>query len=150
MFSKNAKKEWLSKREQQAIVAAIQQAERATSGEIRLFIEAGCEGEALDRAKEIFLKLEMNATRLRNGVLVYLAYDDHKFCLLGDEGIYAKTGGQEYWEKEVNVALDFFKKGAYVEGLRQVILDIGSSLSEHFPFDPGCDKNELPDEIVFG
>lgn len=150
MFSKNSRKEWLSKREQQDIVDAIQQAEKTTSGEIRLFIEAGCEGDALERAKEIFFKLEMNATIQHNGVLVYLAYDDHKFCLLGDEGIYAKTGGQDYWSKEVAIALDFFRKGAYVEGLRQVILDIGISLSEHFPHDPASDKNELPDEIVFG
>lgn len=143
------KKEWLSKYEQKEIVNAIKEAEQTTSGEIRLFVEAKCEGEPLVKAQQIFLKLKMEQTQLRNGVLVYLAYEDHKFCLLGDEGIYAKTGGVDYWEKEVGVALTYFKEGDIVGGLKRVIHDIGKSLSGYFPYDEDTDKNELPDEIVF-
>lgn len=144
------KKEWLSKSEQKEIVAAIQQAERFTSGEIRVFVEATCPKEVMERAQEIFLNLKMDATELHNAVLIYLSYDDHQFCLLGDKGIYEKTGGPAYWEEEVRLAITEFKKGDYVNGLRQVILDIGASLTQFFPFESDSDKNELPDEIVFG
>ncbi len=149
-FSRQEKKEWLSKNEQQEVVEAIKAAEKDTSGEIRVFIEATCNKDVTARAQEIFLKLKMDATALRNGVLVYLSYDDHHFCLLGDEGIYTKTGGSAYWEKEVKVALAHFKNGDYVKGLTTVITDIGKSLTEFYPLEPNTDKNELPDEIVFG
>lgn len=146
----SSKKEWLSKAEQKEIVAAIQEAEKNTSGEIRIFIEATCSKAPMERATEIFFSLKMDATQLRNGVLIYLSYDDHQFCILGDEGIYQKTGGPAYWENEVAVAIAEFKKGEYVLGLKKVILDIGNSLAQHFPYNQDTDKNELPDEIVFG
>lgn len=142
---------FLSENEQNIIIGAIKQAEKDTSGEIRLFIESHCEtADPLERAHQIFFNLQMEKTALRNGVLVYLALKDKKFCLFGDEGIYQKTGGAEYWEQEVNVALNYFRQGKLAEGLKRVILDIGISLATHFPYDPLTDKNELPDEIVFG
>ena len=147
----NKKKEWLNKSEQKLVVDAIKQAETTTSGEIRVFIEAKCpNAQVLERAQEIFIKLKMHQTELRNGVLVYLAHEDHQFCLLGDEGIYQKTGGAAYWEQEVALAIAEFKQGAYVNGLIKVITDIGKSLTDYFPYDATTDKNELPDEIVFG
>lgn len=150
IFSKQDKKEWLSKAEQKQIVSAIQQAEALTSGEIRVFIEPNCTKPVMERAQEIFFKLKMDATLLHNGVLIYLAYDDHQFCILGDEGINEKTGGIAFWEKEVAIAIKHFKNKEYVKGLSEIILDIGKSLTEHFPYDKATDKNELPDEIVFG
>jgi hypothetical protein len=30
------------------------------------------------------------------------------------------------------------------------VIDIGDALHTHFPFDNDTDKNELPDDIVFG
>ena len=43
-----------------------------------------------------------------------------------------------------------FKKHHYAEGLVNVILKIGELLKTHFPYEAGTDKNELPDDIVFG
>lgn len=151
MGTENNKPSLLSEDEKAIVVAAIQQAEQKTSGEIRVFVEATCpEKDPLDRAKTIFFNLKMQNTKLRNAVLVYMSIDDKHFSLLGDEGIYEKTGGAHYWEKEVAIAISHFKEGDLAGGLQHVILDIGASLAQYFPYDSATDKNELPDEIVFG
>ena len=74
--------------EQTQIIESIRLAELNTSGEIRLHIEAHCEGEPYTRAKIVFEELGMHATEQKNGVLFYLAYTDHKFAILGDRGIH--------------------------------------------------------------
>lgn len=149
-FGKSKSTSFLTEAEQKMVVDAIQEAEQSTSGEIRVFIEKKCAyPDPMDRAKEVFYHLKMDATDLKNGVLVYLAHEDHRFCLLGDKGIHEKTG-DDYWQQEVEVAITHFKQKKYAHGLKTIILDIGLSLSAHFPYDSKTDKNELPDEIVFG
>ena len=56
--------------------------------------------DPLDRAAEIFLKLNMQNTKDRNGVLLYIAMKDHELALFGDEGIHQKVGA-EYWKNAV-------------------------------------------------
>ncbi|MBX9448235.1 MAG: TPM domain-containing protein [Taibaiella sp.] len=141
----------LSEEDQVRITNAIAKAEITTSGEIRVYIENQCAApSALDRAAEVFNKLEMHKTTLRNGVLIYVALQDHVAAIFGDEGIYRKTGGQQYWEEEFEVFRQHLSHGEVVEGIEHVVGDIGYSLAEYFPYVPGTDKNELPDEIVFG
>ncbi len=41
-------------------------------------------------------------------------------------------------------------KDNIAEGICQCVKDIGEALSTHFPYDKDTDKNELPDDIVFG
>jgi uncharacterized membrane protein len=148
---KKKEKNPITKEEQRIVVDAIRAAEAATSGEIRVFIESRCSWpDPLDRASEVFFKLKMDKTKLRNGVLVYVALQDHKMALYGDEGIYKKTGGPQYWTKEIELMRSFFSKGQIAEGIAQCVSDIGRSLVEYFPIDHHTDKNELPDEIVFG
>lgn len=150
MNDKKTKKDFFNNAEQKEIVAAIQEAEKNTSGEIRVFVESNCtHSSALERAQELFFNLKMHETQLRNGVIIYLASEDHCIALFADEGIYAKTGGNEYWENEVAIAIEHFKKGAYKEGMVQLIKDIGNSLTEYFPAKEIA-KNELPDDIIFG
>jgi uncharacterized membrane protein len=43
-----------------------------------------------------------------------------------------------------------FNRENYAEGIRDCVADIGDALHEHFPFNKDADKNELPDDIVFG
>jgi uncharacterized membrane protein len=136
--------------EQQRIVAAIKQAEQATSGEIRLFVESrNAYVDPMDRAKEIFDKLKMYNTQNRNAVLLYIAMQDHQLALLGDEGIYKKLGA-DYWHAEVKEMLQQFKAEHICDGIIKCVTDIGEALKAEFPYTPGCDKNELPDDIVFG
>jgi uncharacterized membrane protein len=151
MWPFSRKKPFFSPGENEQIVHAIQDAERQTSGEIRIFLESHCKYvDALDRAKEIFTNLEMEKTELRNGVLFYIAIEDKQLAILADKGIHEATGGDKYWKDAVNDILSVFRKESVVEGITTSINKIGSALKEHFPYDKKIDKNELPDEIVFG
>jgi uncharacterized membrane protein len=136
--------------QQQRIVEAIHEAERMTSGEIRLFIESRCSYmDALDRAAEIFFDLKMDLTKERNGVLIYVAMNDHQFAVYGDAGIHQRVG-DKFWNDEIGKMGEHFRNNEMVEGIRHVVLDVGEALKKHFPYDRGTDKNELPDDIVFG
>lgn len=150
LFPWQKQKEFFNGLQKEQLVAAIQKAEKRTSGEIRLFVESKCRFvSAIDRAKEIFLQLAMEKTNERNATLVYVAVKDRQAAILGDEGIHRKVG-QQYWETEVNKMLLYFKNEQLTEGLCHIINNIGEALHDHFPYSAEQDKNELPDEIVFG
>lgn len=135
--------------EQQAeIVHAIQVAEGYTSGEIRLAVEPRCKGEPMDRAAVYFHRLGMDKTALRNGVLIYMAIDDHQFAIIGDAGIHAKVGGG-FWEQTRELMLRHFKQGDLVQGLVEGIKHAGKQLQHFFPRQDD-DVNELPNDIAFG
>ncbi|HEX5654474.1 MAG TPA: TPM domain-containing protein [Chitinophagaceae bacterium] len=143
-------KEIFSPEEKQRIVEAVRVAERMTSGEVRVFVESRCRWvDAIDRAAELFFRLKMDQTVDRNGVLIYVAVKDHQLAVFGDEGIHKKMGN-EYWLLEVKKMIAAFDRQDYAEGIRQCVEDIGRALHQHFPFNNDTDKNELPDEIVFG
>lgn len=137
-----------TKIQQDEIVKAIENAEKNTSGEIRVHIEQRCKEDALDRAAGVFDMLSLQETELRNGVLFYLAVKDHKFAILGDAGINQKTG-ENFWNEVKDVMQDKFRSGDFTGGLVQGIGMAGEKLKEHFPF-KSDDRNELSDEISFG
>lgn len=141
-------KDFLSDEEVARIMAAIGEAEKNTSGEIRLHVEPFCKIEVMDRAADVFGFLDMHKTALRNGVLFYLAFEDHQFAILGDGGINQKVP-DHFWQETRDLVLNHFKTGQYAEGLIQGILHAGEQLKEHFPYQSD-DKNELSDEISFG
>jgi len=130
------------------ITNAIRIAETNTSGEIRVHIESRCKGDVLDQAAYIFEKLEIHKTELRNGVLFYLAIEDHKFAILGDAGINQKVP-EDFWDDIKEGVVAKFKEGLYSEGLAEGIVKAGEQLKEHFPYQVD-DVNELSDEISFG
>lgn len=141
-------KKFFTKEQQDAIVKAIEVAEHATSGEVRVHIDDECRGEVLDVAATVFHKLKMNKTDLRNGVLFYLAVDNRKFAILGDKGINSKVP-ENFWDNIKETMLSFFKQGQFAEGLCKGIEMAGEKLKEHFPYQSN-DTNELSDEISFG
>jgi len=144
------KKEFFTDEEKQIIVEAVQKAEQRTSGEIRVFVEHRCRYvNAIDRAVEIFENLQMHKTKLRNAVIVYVATKDRQLAVYGDEGIHQKVGN-EYWANEVVKMINAFNRDNIAEGIAQCVKNIGEALSTHFPYDRNTDKNELPDDIVFG
>jgi uncharacterized membrane protein len=147
-FSK--RKEFFSPDEQHCIVNAIREAEQQTSGEIRVYTESRCRFvNPLDRAAEIFWGLKMDHTKDRNGVLVYVAMKDHQFAILADQGIHEKVG-QAFWEQEVAIMQSHFLSAHPAEAIEAVVTDVGKALKTHFPYDRTNDKNELPDDMVFG
>jgi len=149
LFKTNTDK-LLNTSDKQMLVQAIQAAEKTTSGEIRVYVESRTKkGDALTRATEIFFKHKMNATKERNGVLVYVAVEDRKLAIYADQGIYDKVG-VEFWYSQVQEMTSHFKEENYVKGMSVVIGEIGKALTNHFPYDRVNDTNELSDEIMIG
>ena len=138
---------FFTKEEQQRIIAAIKNAELNTSGEIRVHIENRCKGEALERAAELFYELKMDHTAARNGILFYLAVKDHKFAVIGDEGI-NKNVEHDFWNDIKDEMIANFKEKKFTEGLVSGILKCGDKLKTYFPH-LSDDVNELSDEISF-
>ena len=91
----------------------------------------------------------MQHTAQRNAVLLYIAMDDRQLALFADEGIYQAVG-TAYWDTAVKNMLAHFSKDNISNGIEHCIGEVGEALQEKFPYDSATDKNELPDEIVFG
>jgi uncharacterized membrane protein len=145
-----SKKDFFTDKEKSRIVTAIQEAEKQTSGEIRVYVESRCRFvDPLDRAAEVFTILNMGKTVAHNAVLIYVAVKDRQLAILGDHGIHEKVG-DSFWIAEVNTIISQFRRDNYAEAIAQVAHDIGNALKQHFPYDRQTDINELPDEIVFG
>lgn len=138
---------FFSKEQQSEILAAVKEAEKSTSGEIRVHIETECREDVLDRAAWIFRKLNMHKTAERNGVLFYLAVSDHTFAIIGDSGINAKVP-EGFWDEIKDLMETSFRESRFTDGLKGGILLAGSQLKAHFPYLKD-DINELPDEISF-
>ena len=138
---------FFTEKDKQTIKLAVQQAEKNTSGEIRVHIENHCKGDPVFRAAVVFEKLGMAATKARNGVLFYLAVKDKKFAIIGDEGIDSKVP-PGFWEEMKSLMIAHFREGKFCEGLSEGIILAGSELGRFFPYKRD-DINELPDDISF-
>ncbi len=141
-------KEFLSPDEENAIVAAIGQAEKDTSGEIRVHIEKNAGKPPVERAQEVFQQLGMHATEARNGVLFYVGVKDQSFAIVGDEGI-DRVVEDDFWDCTKDIVIGHFKEKRFGQGLVEGILRAGERLKTYFPFDDS-DTNELPDTISRG
>jgi uncharacterized membrane protein len=144
------KADYFTAEEKLRIVDAIRAAEQQTSGEVRVYIESkNVYVDPMDRAAEVFYDLKMDRTDNRNAVLLYIAMKHKQLALFGDEGIYNATGAA-YWNNAVKEMIANISAQHITEGIVNCIHHIGQTLKEKFPFDRVTDKNELPDEIVFG
>lgn len=133
--------------EKEDIKMAVRQAELDTSGEIRVHLETTCTGDVMDRASRLFEKLNMHKTRLRNGVLIYLAVRNRKFAIIGDVGINSVVP-ENFWENAETEMLNHFRENHFTDGLLKAIEMTGFQLKKHFPYLTD-DINELSDEISF-
>ena len=137
----------LNREEDRRVVEAIKQAELNTSGEIKVHIENRCKGDVEERSIAVFNRLKLNETKLRNGVLIYLSVKDHKFAILGDEGI-NNVVEEGFWNDVKDLMLNHFREGRFTEGLEQGIQRCGEKLKTYFPYQTD-DINEIPDEISY-
>lgn len=136
--------------ENERVIAAIRSCENRTSGEIRVYVESRNKYvDPLERATEVFTGLQMHLTHHRNAVLLYVAVKDKEVALFGDQGIHEMVG-TEFWNEEVKHMLQYFKENKLAEGIEHCVRHVGEVLSEKFPYIHTEDRNELPDEIVFG
>ena len=136
-----------SEKEQELISNAVESAERFTSGEIRICVEKTCSEPVLDRAANYFKKLGMDKTAQRNGVLIYIATEDHQFAIIGDAGI-NKLVPHDFWNSTKDTMLAYFKEGDLTAGIVAGIKIAGEQLKTYFPYLDG-DVNELPNEVSF-
>ena len=143
-----SKTQFLSEDERKAIRSAVEEAEKLTSGEIRVYMENECPENYMGRAAYIFEKLGMTQTDLRNGVLIYIAIKDHVLAILGDAGIHEKVG-DDFWEEIKQEMTERFKAGEYATGIINAVHAAGKALGSYFPYISN-DRNELPDDITFG
>jgi uncharacterized membrane protein len=141
-------KNFFSRSHQDEIMKAISEAEHDTSGEIRVHIETSCKEDVLDRAANLFRKLKMDRTQLRNGVLIYLAVKDRKFAIIGDQGI-NKVVPPDFWNTTKEEMQQYFREEKFTAGIVHGILQTGHHLKKFFPHQKD-DVNELSDEISFG
>ncbi len=141
-------KSFLTADQEANVIKAIQEAEKQTSGEIRIHIEDKTGKPTLERAKEVFLYLKMDQTKQRNGVLLYVGISSKQFAILGDVGI-DKVLPNHFWEEETQLVTDLFSHKKFEEGLVQGVDKIAKKLIEFFPYQAD-DANELPDTISKG
>jgi uncharacterized membrane protein len=141
-------KHLFSPSEKKQIIDAIGKAEKLTSGEIRVHTEPKCKGKVLDRAADVFYKLNMHKTVLRNGVLIYIAFGDKKLAIIGDKGI-NEVVPADFWDATLEMMTSHFKKGDFLKGTLHGIEESGKHLVKYFPHYEG-DKNELSNDISEG
>ncbi len=134
--------------QQATVVAAVRLAEKGTSGEIRIHIDSECSTDPMLRAEEVFNRLGMYRTQLRNGVLIYLACNSKAFAIIGDKGI-NELVPEHFWEDVLEIMAIHFREGRFTEGLAEAVTAVGRKLKDFFPYSSD-DINEQPDNISFG
>lgn len=142
-----ASKDFLTSKQEQRIIEAIQKAEEQTSGEIRIHIEHSSDQEPLQRAVSIFNELGMDQTELQNGVLIYIADEDHQAAIYAGKGIHQQVE-DDYWSTILDQLITHFKKQEFEQGIQETVRRVGQKLADLFPTD-GRDTNELSDEISY-
>jgi uncharacterized membrane protein len=139
---------WLHRLDIERVGKAIQDAERVTSGEIRVSIARFFWGRVRPAAERAFRRLDMTHTKDRNGILFFIVPSRRRFVVLGDEGIHAKVG-QEFWDGIARAMSEDFRKGEFTDGLVRGIAKAAEGLAAHYPCRTATDVNELPDDIDF-
>ncbi len=139
-------KRYLSRTEEDALVAAMERAEQGHRGEVRVHLERRCPGEdALARAGQLFEALEMRATSGDTGVLLYVAVEDRKAAVFAGAGVHgaARPG---FWQEVVDAVAAGYRRGEAPQGLVEAVERIGGLLRTAVP---GADAsgNELPNVV---
>jgi len=135
----------------QGLERTIGMAERGSSGQIRLVVEAAWpllhvkHTGPRARALEWFSQLRVWDTEHNNGVLIYLLLADRAVEIVADRGIHAKVGAEE-WRKVCHQMESAFKQSNYEGGVISGVQAVTQHLVQHFPADDR--GNELPDRPV--
>ncbi|MCX7872014.1 MAG: TPM domain-containing protein [Verrucomicrobiae bacterium] len=128
------------------IKQAIAEAEKKSSGEIRVLVTTKKVEDPLAEAEKEFANLKMHETRDRNGVLILFAPESRKFAVWGDFAVHEKCG-TDFWQGIVDHMTPLLKEEKFTEAIVTAVKKIGLILVEHFPKKPD-DTNELSDEVI--
>jgi len=138
-------KEFLAALDRARIVEAIGTAEKMTSGEIRVHIQPRAGGDIRHVAERTFERLGMTKTAQRTGVLLFIASEEQRFAILGDQGIDARVPAG-FWDEIAAKLHDRFHRGELTEGIVDAIHSAGEQLRTYFPR-AHDDVDELANEI---
>jgi uncharacterized membrane protein len=114
------------------IVGAIREAEQKTSGQIRVLISHKSVADPVAAAQKEFIRLKLNHSSERNGVLIFVSPRTHKFAVIGDAGVHAKCG-DVFWQELTSVMTEYFRKSEFTEGIIHSVRKAGEMLAEYFP-----------------
>lgn len=142
------RKRWMQAVDGARVEKALREAERRTSGELRVSVAPFFWGNPEREANRAFDRLGMTRTRERNGVLIFVVPSRRSFVIRGDQAIHAKVG-QGFWNETARLLSSHFAEGRFTEGLEAAIHRLGEKLAVHFPRSPS-DVNELPDQVDYG
>jgi uncharacterized membrane protein len=137
----------ISPEEQNRLLEKIARIEKRSSGEVRVHVSGRRVADPLEAARRTFRILGMQATRRKNGVLVFLSLPSRRFAIVGDEGIDRVTPS-DYWNLLRDKLAERFSAGEYCAGLLDILDRVEAVLAEHFPYEQG-DVDELPDDISY-
>ena len=114
------------------IVVAIRDTEHKTTGEIRVSISHKHVDDPVAAAQKEFIRLGMDKSPERNGVLIFVAPRTHKFAVIGDAAVHAKCG-EEFWRQLADAMTGYFRKSEFMPGIVHGVQKAGELLAEHFP-----------------
>ncbi len=136
----------LTQLETAELVHAVEQAERGSTGELRVVVARHCRGDVLAEAERRFVELGLEQTKGRTGVLLLVCPNDHKVAIRGDEGIHALVG-DVFWQSVISRAIESFREGELLRGILSAVDEIGGAFRRHLPADTG-EGNELPNHPI--
>lgn len=133
-----------SKKDYSPIVLAIMEAEKGTTGEIRVHLsKRWFEKDPYAHACKLFMQYGMTRTANRNAVLLYVNLRKRKFTIIGDEGIH-RVVGQQYWEELARCLANDLRSTCSENAIALAVRTIGATLHRFFPAEEGA---ENPDEL---
>lgn len=138
-------RDFLKQLHHERIVQAIREAEKKTSGEIRVFITRQPVEDPVPAAQNHFVSMGMDKTRDRNAVLIFVSPRAHTFAVIGDAAVHARCG-QEFWTEMAHEMSGHFRSGEFTTGMVHGVLKAGELLASHFPRQTG-DTNQLSDDV---
>jgi uncharacterized membrane protein len=147
-------RKFLSEPDFDAITRAIRTAEARTSAEIRVHLERrvprrrlfGSAPDVLSRAQHVFRRLGMHRTVERHGVLVYIAVEERRLAVVGDEGIHGRVGDR-HWSHVRDLMVEILRENDPRRALERALDELGRALAQHYPRRPD-DQNELSDDVT--
>ncbi|MBL8311139.1 MAG: TPM domain-containing protein [Burkholderiales bacterium] len=151
MSSRRAVRRALPDASMAALERAIGMAERGSSGQVRLVVEANWpllhvnRHTPRSRALEWFSQLHVWDTEHNNGVLIYLLFAERKVEIVADRGFNTCVTAAQ-WQTICHAMEQRFAHAEFEAGLMEGISAIGALQREHFAADMGA--NEQPDRPV--
>ncbi|MFO7445772.1 MAG: TPM domain-containing protein [Ignavibacteriaceae bacterium] len=130
----------------------IKEHEKNTSGEICVSIKEGKtfnekKKDLKQLAEEEFFRRNIDKTKDKTGILIFILLKEKKFYILADSGINEKVS-PETWDSIKDKMQVMFSDGKFAKGIIYSIEEVGIILARHFPIKAG-DINELSNKINF-